>query len=113
MNDESTTITQVDAEQLAAALDTVTDRDAQRYAVRLRFAMIRLEDLQRDARERGGVFAQARVDIAQEILETHVRTAAEFVARTFVAKRRARPRRGAQEAAAEALAVLEERRRAA
>jgi hypothetical protein len=113
MNDETMSTTQLDAERLAAALDTVSDRDAQRYAVRLRFALIRLEDLQRDARERGGVFAQARVDIAQEILETHVRTASEFVARTFIAKRRAPTRRGAREAAAEALAALEEQRRAA
>ncbi len=87
--------------------------DANKYALRLQFGLGRLADLQRDAAAAGGVFAAARVEIALTILETHIRTAADFIERTMIPKRRAPKTRAAFAAADDAVSAYEEYRRAA
>ena len=74
------------ARSLLPALDTIAgsaveaSRDADRYAMRLRFALGRVAELRASAEKLGGVFESARLDVALSILETHERRAAYFVA---------------------------------
>jgi len=91
---------------------------ASKQAVRLQFCLGRLADLQRDALAAGGVFAAARVDIAASILETHVRTAADFVERAAAmrgrgATRRLAKRRDTITAVEDAVSAYTEHRQAA
>ena len=69
---------------------------AQKYADRLTFAMTRLEELKAAAAETmGGVFAQARAEVAASILQGHVAGAAHLPHRPVDEARRARPPRAA------------------
>lgn len=118
MNDTLTiTDTERSARKMVIALDvmaTLPDatRDAERYAFRINFALTHLDGLKRAAKDRGA-FAAARVDVAEVILETHTRTAAEFIERTLVEKRRGVRRRPLAEAVEDVTAMVERRRLAA
>jgi hypothetical protein len=74
------------ARSLLPALDTIAGseveaaRNADRYAMRLRFALARVAELRASTERLGGVFESARLDVALSILETHERRAAYFVA---------------------------------
>lgn len=78
---------EADAARLVRALDTYIVSDsgeagaAQRYGERLRFAVARVEELRRSARELGGAFEPARLEVSLSILESNVRQAGLFADR--------------------------------
>ena len=82
------------ARLLIPALETIEknripeSRDAQRYAMRLRFAIARVEELRASCERHGGVFEPARLEVAISILQTHQRRATAFVS-TFAQPSRA------------------------
>lgn len=112
--DAPATEMEADAERMLAALAALTAAgrgdalDAERYALRLRFALDRLDDLKKDARRNGGVFAPARVEVALSILETHVRTAAVYVSQAVRRARRAPGRREAHVSVDTAVQMVED-----
>lgn len=113
------------AEQLSLALQSImlsqTDegRQAERYRQRLRFALDRVEALQRSSAALGGVFEPARHDVALSILEAHNDAASAFVEQVVARLRRERARAGDRAARERMLAgrtpvpMPEEERRAA
>jgi hypothetical protein len=105
----------LDADRLLIAMEALAATDApeaeyaEKYALRIRFALTRLAQLERDVERAGGVFAPARVEVATSILETHTATAAEYVNRALRRVRRTAKRRSVHVAVAEACALAETR----
>jgi hypothetical protein len=105
----------LDADRLLIAMEALAATDApeseyaEKYALRIRFALTRLAQLALDAERAGGVFAPARVEVATSILETHVASAAEYVNRALRRVRRTPARRSVHVAVAEACALAESR----
>jgi hypothetical protein len=94
MNNETTasrlagpTQIEVDAMRLLLAIesqifaDTGEARAAQRYGNRVRFAIERVHEMRLSARQLGGVFEPARLEVSLSILESNVHQAAIFADR--------------------------------
>lgn len=94
MNNETTasrlagpTEIEVEAMRLLRAIesqifaDTGEARAAQRYGNRVRFAIERAHEMRLSARQLGGVFEPARLEVSLSILESNVRQAAIFADR--------------------------------
>ncbi len=86
--------------------------DAEKYRLRLRFALGRVEELKSAAASESGVFTPARLDVAVSILESHAQTAATFIERTL-RSRRAAVRRNVHVAVDDAVALVQEMAKAA
>jgi hypothetical protein len=105
------------ARKMLIALDVmatmpVAQRDAERYAFRINFALTHIDELKRAADKQPALTA-ARIEVAEAILETHARTAAEFIERTLIDKRRGVKRRALIETVEDATAAVERFRLAA
>lgn len=117
MDASQTSDTERAARKMVIALDVMATvptatREAERYAFRINFALTRLDELQQAAATHGA-FAAARVDVAEAIVEAHARTAAHFIERTLMEKRRGVKRRALLETVEDATAIVERFRLAA
>ena len=103
-----------DGQRLLEALEAITasrlpqSQEAEKYVLRLRFALGRVEETKRQAEQHGGVFAPARAEVALSILEGHVAIGAGFVSRTMRHARRAAGRRELHASVDEAVTLGEE-----
>jgi hypothetical protein len=110
---------ELDAQQLLLALQAVAAskptaaQDAEKYTIRLNFALGRVEETRRQAQADGGVFAPARAEVALSILEGHVAVAAGFINRAMRNVRRASGRRELHAAVDEAVSLAEDQSQAA
>ena len=83
-------VTESEARNLLPALEAIStatigaSRDADRHAMRLRFALARVVELRTRAAAVGGAFEPARLEVAQSILQTHQRRAASFAKATGI-----------------------------
>lgn len=109
----------LDAQQLLLALQAVAAskpaaaQDAEKYTIRLNFALGRVEEMRRQAALDAGVFAPARAEVALSILEGHVAVAAGFINRAMRSVRRAPGRREAHAVVDEAVSLVEKQSKAA
>ena len=87
-------------DRVLLALEAVTlvdvrrSRDAGRLAERIRFALARVDELQRSAGNLGSVFEPARLEVAESILAAHIARATAFV-EAVVTRGAKSPRRAA------------------
>ena len=87
-------VTESEARNLLPALEAIStatigaSRDAERHAMRLRFALARVGELRTRATAVGGVFEPARLEVAQSILQTHQRRARSFAKAIGIAEPR-------------------------
>jgi hypothetical protein len=105
---------ELDGQRLLGALEAIAAsklpqaREAEKYVLRLQFALGRVADTRLDAERDGGVFAPARAEVALSILEGHVAVAAGFINRTMRNVRRTAGRREVRASVDEAVTLVEE-----
>lgn len=118
VNDDDAQV-ELDAERLLVALEAIAvsetpaAQDAEKYTMRLNFALGRVEEMRRQSQADGGVFAPARAEVSLSILEGHVAVAAGFINRTMRSVRRAPGRRELHASVDEAVALVEDQSKAA
>lgn len=116
VRDDGTQV-ELDAQQLLLALTAVAASkpdaaaDVEKYAMRLNFALGRVEEMRRQAETLGGVFAPARAEVALSILEGNVAVAAGFINRTMRTVKRSPGRRELHAAVDEAVTLAEGQRK--